>query len=90
MRRVRYDIIVFFGGAGIAGLLCIHSHAGLPEPSGVADGAHGANAMCSFLIFHLRSYRTVSGCHWIFNEQNTDWNILWRRLWVTWPCLPDS
>ena len=38
MRRVRYDRFVFFEGAGIAGLLCLHSHAGLPEPSGVADG----------------------------------------------------
>ena len=52
--------------------------------------AHGANALCRFLILHFRSYRTVSGCHWIFNEQNTEWNISWRRLWVTWPCLPVS
>ena len=26
-----------------------------------------------FLIVHLRSYRTVSWCRWIFEDQNTEW-----------------
>ena len=40
-----------------------------------------------FLIVHLRSYRTVSWRRWIFKEQNTEWDILWRRLWMISPCV---